>query len=80
MELTFAKDIKDKKRFYCHFSSKRLKKDYAGPLLNEASDGVTDTQIAEVLLTGSTPVACRASQDASLSGFMHFQMLNTNHI
>lgn len=80
MELTFAKDVKDKTSFDCHFSSKRLEKDYVGPVLNGASYLVTDAQIAEVLLIGSIPVACRASQDASLSGFMHFQMLNTNQI
>lgn len=80
MELTFAKNFKDKKNFCCYFSSKRLKKDYMGPLLNGAGDLVTDTQKSEVLLVGSIPVACRTLQDVSLIGFVYFPMFKTNQI
>lgn len=80
MDLTIAKDIKDKRPSVATLSSKRLKKDYIKPLLNRAGDLVTDIQKAEVLLVGSIPMACRTSQDVRLIGFVHFPIFKTNQI
>jgi len=80
IELTFTMDIKDKQSLCCHFSSKLLKKDCVGPLLNEAGDLVTDRQKAKALPIGSIPVACRTSDDVSLIEFVHFLVFKTNQI
>lgn len=80
MDLTIAKDIKDKRPSVATFKQQKIEKNYMKPLLNRAGDLVTDIQIAEVLLIGSIPMACRTSQDVSLIGFVHFLIFKTNQI